>query len=189
MRLGLGLGPLYVSGRVPTGRAPRRWLSRRSNGFWGWIAVLWAIGSLMSMCDGHPHGTQPTQVTPPLAPITTTPTTTHTLPTITDGHGHTIVGDPDFPPPGWVNDSPTTVPPGCNRDGCSWPDGPYNRPTTTPTTTRPGDCWDDATEPGCGYTPTYVPPTTLPPAPPLTLLPQQTVPGVPMVPPPGQEGT
>jgi hypothetical protein len=113
MRLGLGLGPVWVSGRVPTGRAPRRWLARRSNGWWGWIAVLWAIGSLMSMCSGHPHGTQPTQVTPPLAPVTTT-----TTPSCAPAYQGTE----------YCQDGPRAI---CNRSRNAAPAWCY--PTTTPT--------------------------------------------------------
>jgi hypothetical protein len=73
------------------------------------------------------------------------------------------------------------------------PLAPTLAPIATTSTTTPynpglhGDCWggDDCHGGLTPSTPMYTPPTTLPPAVPPTLLPQQTVPGVPMVPPGG----
>lgn len=170
MRLGIGMGGRLLRGGVSTrgygvgvgpisagGSWQRRRGRRRSSGGGGWLGVLLilaAVGWLSDQCSA-PHGTQPTQIAPPLAPFTTT------APRMTPQpcpNGQYACGDPD-PMPRSQWSTPTGPPPG-----------------------RVGDCWGGDDCHG-GLTPS--PPTTTPPQNPPTLLPQQTVPGVPMVPPGG----
>lgn len=119
------------------------------------------------------------QQPPPLQPVprpsTVTVTQTYTpnwqssvpeCPPGATGPGHEECGS-------W---STTTTPPSVDVEP---PEGGW---VACPPPHAPGWC------PPTTVPPTYVPPTTLPPTVAPTLLPQQTVPGVPMVPPPG-EGT
>jgi hypothetical protein len=92
MRLGVGLGPFYASQRIGL---PRRRYRRGGSGNWlGWLVILAPIGWLMGQCDGHPHGYQPTQIAPPLAPMTTTAPTPRPL-TGTERYCLAHPNDPD----------------------------------------------------------------------------------------------
>jgi hypothetical protein len=114
MRIGAHFGPFYASQRVGF---PRRRYYRRGSGNWlGWLVILAGLGWLISLCDPQQHGSQPTQITPPLAPITTTTPTTSRPLTGTeqyclahpDDYGD-CGGTPVTTTPTWT--PPTTLPP------------------------------------------------------------------------------
>jgi hypothetical protein len=67
---GVGVGPVSV------GSSWRRRRRRRGGGWSGLIPILLVVGWLSSLCSHPAHPMQPTQIGPPLAPVTTTPTPT-----------------------------------------------------------------------------------------------------------------
>jgi hypothetical protein len=138
---------------------------RRMAPYAGVILALLALVVVLMYIFSRPAPLDtPTQITPPLAPVTTTTTpyqpdwkqycATH-IDTVECGNGSDVTPTTTAPMPAWPPGSgPCTVHPHEAPEGCV--------DTTTPQ------------------------PTTLPPWTPITTLPPQiSVPGVPMAPPPG----
>jgi hypothetical protein len=148
----------------------------------GTKAALWFLGisalflAVVIALVGSSPPDVPDRIVPTLTPITTTSPPLPYSPNGCPADGHPWCSNPT------ATENPEgTLPYGPPRD-----DHPclnnYDCPGYTPTTTPTCSPWvPNSTDlPPCDTLP-----TTLPPAVPPTLLPQQTVPGVPMVPPGG----